>query len=570
MHLSETIYDWLSKSADSDCDDILGAALPHAETPWAERIVQILLEHDRAASWRALLGQFNRFQATLEPLLDFEREPVRAGLAGALQAADARERENAFKVLRRYPTPNLAYAVANALRDPVPANRESAAEILRQMADEALKPFDAPSSTKEPHVQPFEPPRSIVLALREGLKAYDQHVRAEILEAAVWYARWMGEDFWEKITAVRSHAGVSIRHHLDMWDCPRIAHFSVKALKYRELREVAARVLRNWHTPDQITALLAENELLEDVEISQALRNVQQPTWFQDLDRSLRRLPAECRPHAPRWIGLAGYREADRIELLSRWIRAQDPELHAAAVYELARLDTPGARRLLEQVSRGDSRLAGFAHWSVRAFELGAVRRSVGAVKPEHDRAEPAAERGPAELSDNDADCIMLWLACRRAPQHAREELIRVLRSNARAWHPWLRLYLRSPDPRDRVLALQVINTDALVGGFSDEIAKLSQDSIEGIRRFASTLQENLRRQSMERERKPTPRSAQEKDIRSSAAHAARRELRRTLELISTGEMAEEDAALAQRVRQLLDEVYPAHDTFAEIGAGAR
>lgn len=568
MPLTDRIYAWLQRGLGPESDRILAAGLPHAEESWLERIIAALVERDRPESWRALIGHYERTRAAIDPLLNLGRDSVRAGLSGALQSQSPRERENALKILKSRPTANLAYAVANTLHDAVPAIRGAAAEVLLRIADEVLRLIEVRSAEGGPTEAARQTEVSIVRALREAVNGYDNHLRGEALQAAAWYSRHMGAEFWEKITSPRSRAGALIRRQLERWDHPRLAHFLVKSLKYVELRAAAARVLQSWSTVPQVSALLAEHALLDDSDISRGLAAVQRPAWFADSDPGLGCFPAELRVNAPRWAASAGYDEATRIKLLSHWMRSGDRELHSATIYALARLDTSGARKLLEEAARGNSPLAAFAKWCVQAFDIERGRKMRHSAPSSGAAGVEQAERDNSELGERDADCIMLWLACRRAPRRCRDELIGALRDNAPAWDPWLRRYLKSPDPRDRVLALQVINTRELAPLFADEIARLAQDSIDGIRRLAGMMRENLQRRPASPA--PTAKTRPPRAPHPAPAHdAVRRELRRTLELISGGELAFEDADLAARVRRLLTEVYPVDNRADQICASA-
>jgi len=150
----------------------------------------------------------------------------------------------------------------------------------------------------------------------------------------------------------------------------------------------------------------------------------------------------------------------------------------------------------------------------------------------------------------------MLWRACRRTSPQARGELIATLRENAQVWQARLRSYLQSPEPRDRVLALQVISTEQVAQRFRGDLEPLLNDPVEGIQQLARQLAQALPGEP------PPPSDWPLETARRSAPSApqtldqARSELRATLERLSTGEADPTDTELIGRVRDLLREVY--------------
>jgi len=305
-----------------------------------------------------------------------------------------------------------------------------------------------------------------------------------------------------------------------------------------------------------VTALLRESALLDDPGIRQHLNSVQSPAWFTETDDGLTQLAPELRPLAPRWVCHAGYREHEKTALLWRWLRAADPRIHHAAVYALAEVDDPGARALLKQVADSSSPLASFARWSISALDTDTVRSAIDGQGRGRGRAKHDASPARAWQDETDADCTMLWQACRRTPPSARGELIAALREHADIWQTRLKSYLHSPDPRDRILVLQVISTERLAQRFRHELEPLLNDPVEGIRQLTQTLLRALSQQPTPSRQPPAEPPRRDVLPDKEAHEAARRELRAALERLSTGAADPADADLIDRVRELLREVY--------------
>jgi hypothetical protein len=304
-----------------------------------------------------------------------------------------------------------------------------------------------------------------------------------------------------------------------------------------------------------VAALLRQEGLLEHPAIRRYLTSIRNPLWFTQTDDRLTEFEPCLRRRAPLWVCHAGYSDPARMTLLSRWLRAPDPDLQSAVVHVLARLDTPDARTLLEQVGDSDSQLASFARWCGQACDADVVgaawKEPVSALKP----PEPDAEAEQARRREIDADWSMLWLACRRTEPNGRGELIATLREHADVWDLQLRSRLQSSDPRDRVLALHIVSTQHLARQFRKDIEPLLNDSVEGIRQLTRRL---MQWSSREPVGEACPVASQPRGTPPDTAtlEQMRHELRAALERLGSGETDARDADLVTRVRGLLREVY--------------
>lgn len=562
MTLVNQLYDWLAQGPTPDCDRIFAAALRHAGEGWSERITRILLSRGGESAWAALIGHYEQLDPDVREQLLGDVESLHAGAAIAFKSSDPGVRFNALAALRERPAPRMAYLIAGAVRDPVARVRGLAGQVLRELADDFLRQELVESNLNAPSSRGAER-RQVVLAVDESLRTFDFHHRIEVLEAALWFARDLGDSLWEILTSHRSRIGGVAAEQIYHWNSPRLAHFLVSSLKYAAWRQTAGRLLASWTTSTQLRALFAQVALLDDPEIRGNLHAIKNPKWFCDRVDVLEELPDELRRLTPRWVCHAGYNDKPKTELLARWIGANDPELHKAAVYALAEIDSPSARLLMQQVSESDSPLAQFARWCAVAFDTEVVR---SALAPSNTRKKPsrAPQVVPPEENAASADCTMLWQACRRTDPKERGELIAALREHAEVWRPQLRAHLHSPDPRDRVLVLQIVSTEQLALRFRHDLEPLLSDPVEGIRHLAQTLVSAISHHPLAHKplaattepRQPTEHDGEHDD--------ARRALRGVLEQLSSGASDPMDHDLIAQTRQLLRDVY------GEDGAPAR
>jgi HEAT repeat protein len=556
MRLVDRLYDWLLQGPSPGCDRILTAGLAQAEPAWAERMMQVLLLRGRDASWAGLIGHYDRLTPEIRELLRHPDEHVQAGIAMALKSPAREARVNALRALGQQPGGRMAYLLPLALRDPSGTVRGMAAEIFHKVADSFLdQPVPAFNAAAELRRTYAEQRRQLAMALEEALRTFDLHNRIEILEASLWFSSELNQALWRKLTSLRSHAGLVVREQIAGWDHPRLAHFLLSALKRPAWRRIAAQVLRGWKTVPQVTALLSQDTMLEQPLVRRYVGSVRRPQWFTQTDDALTELEPHLRRHAPQWVCAAGYTERERLLLLARWLRAPDLDLRSAVVHALAKIDTPEARALLRRVGRNNSPLASFARWCAEACDTetvdAALQEQTPVDGPVDDRAEP--ERSGCH--EPDADCTMLWLACRRTAPNERGQLVATLREHAGVWAVQLRSFLRSPDPRDRVLALHVISVPPLARQFREDVRPLLNDPVEGVRELAGRLM-RAASQSPAPEAGPLERVPRSGGPPSKAFERARQELRDSLERLSAGQADATDADLMARVRDLLREIY--------------
>lgn len=557
MRLIDRLYDWLSQGPTPDCDQILAAGLSRAEPHWAERIIRVLQLRGRDASWAALIGHYDQLTPAVCELLHGQSERMQAGIALALKSSSREARANALRALEQHPFLGMAYLLPYAIRDTSRTVRELAARTLHRMAGSFLEQPAPPADAEAEVLQAYDDQRSqLTLALDEALQAFDLHYRIEVLEACLWYSRELGESLWSRLTPHRSHAGTAVAQRVSDWDHPRLAHFLVSALKRPGWPQTVARVLQRWKTIPQLTALLRQDELLNDPGIRRNLNHVHSPHWFTGTGDDLAELEPELRRRASRWVRHTGYTDSERLALLSRWLRAPDAGLHSAAVHALAQIDSPDARSLLKQVAASNSSLASFAGWSVQAFDTEALNAALEREVPTVARSELDAQGEPSPQQQADADCAMVWRACRRTSPNARGELIALLRENAEIWRPRLTAYLHSDDPRDRVLALQVVSTARLAREFRSDLEPLRDDPVPGIRQLMGRLMDSLSQEPQPSNGWSPEAAGRGAPVDAQAVEQVRRELDVTLARLSTGEADATDAALIARVRGLLREAY--------------
>ena len=556
MRLVDRLYDWLSQGPAPDCDQVFATALPHAEPEWSERIIRILLMRGQGASWAALIGHYDRLTPEVQALLHYQPDNMQAGIARAAKSSSPTSRANALRALDSWPLARLSYLLPNAIRDPSPTVRGLAAEILYKMADSYQnRPSPSDDGQSPQSVKCAAQKQQLVLALNEAFQAYEVHMQAKILEACLWYARDLGDLLWNKLTTRRSHAAAVVSELLESWNHPRLAYFMVGALRYPEWRQPVGRLLRLWESVPEISALLSQSDLLEDEAIRTRLGDVLNPHWFRACDDTLSELPPPLRRLAPRWVILAGYNEAEKLNLLARWLGTEDSDFHAAVICALAEFNTPASRSLLKQAAESGSELAPFAGWSAQALDTEAVKDALNKELPDDQQTGSSDPRINKAGDFRDTGFKTLWKACRSTPPLKRTELMAALRENAAPWSEELGEKLQSADPRDRILVLQVISTQRLAGRFRDDIEHLLSDPVKGIRDLARKLLERIDAQPAT-QAAPIEVVAPPEPVDRQMLQQIWDELQAALKRLSNESEAAADVELMSRIRALLQDIH--------------
>jgi len=492
MGLADKLYDWLAQGPTPECDRTLAAALEHAEPPYFDRIVQVLLKRAHEASWAGLIGHYGCLLPEIRHQLVTNDELMQAGIAIMVRSGSAEMRCNALAALQDCLSPRLAYLIPDALRDKSHKVRNSAARALRETAGAFLDRPSPPKNEANPAcVAEYQAEREqLVRALSDALWTFDLHFRIEVVEAALWFADDLGLLLWERLGNSRSRSGYVVGEHLESWNHPRLAAFLLLGLIRSEWRPRTCPLLRRWSAPAEIIALLRHSHLLAVPRIRRALSSVK-PPWPGQLDAWMSAIPVGLRARVPEWVCCLGYDDDEKARLLSKWLFSASPDVHRAAVYALVTLDSEAAVAKLESVAASDLPAASFARWYLVGRQSG-LTCSSPPVADAHLSAEKRATRTTI-LGQLDApQFAKLWQVCRRMGLHIDHAAVQTLREHLDVWRPQLTAYLQSSDPRDRVLVLWIVGTDERVRHFCRELHVLVNDPVVGIRQAARVVLQSL------------------------------------------------------------------------------
>lgn len=528
-----------------EADQVLGAALEHAEPEWFARLVDLLRARDNDHARAALLGCTPRLAPPLARELQADREKLIAALALAVRLSSPAMRECAVTLVGDHHATSLAYLLPSALRDSVARVRVAAGRTLHLLTQTMCADYAAlnPPAVACEELKALR--LRLVMTVREALGIYERYPQVEILGAACWLVHELVAPLVLLMNKQRGKAGAVLFRHVPDWNPDFTAEFLVHMLQEHDWCPAAARVLQGWCTNQQVCALLRASSLLENPEIRSSLVSVRRPAWFQQCAGDLSNLPESLRPLAPRWLICSGTSDAGKRQLLESWIQSGTPELQLAAADEIAKL--PSVPRPLTEV---------------------AVPSDAQAAEPESSASNADAATGnepPAMLSWNAENSFAaLWNSCRKLGPAQRHELVTLLRECAPIFDAGLRARLLASDARDRVLGLQIVSTQALVTQFRHELTRLSEDAVAAIRALAGGVLEESRRHPASEPVAP-PESSLTPPAPATIL-AARTRLNQLLAELEADVAQAANTAFVQELQQI---IRTAHADAAPAGQGA-
>ena len=489
----ERLYDWLTALEEPEVDRALAFALEQAESPFFERMVRILIARNQPGSWSALVGSFDRLTEDVQKELTADRERLRNAIIGAVKLPSPTARLQAVRLLRRFPFPQLAYVLSDALRDSHRPVAEMAARQLHSVAKQFLMRYGADASkdalSDTPNVGFAR--TQLTTALADAVKTFPQHYRLEPVQAALWFVRDLGPKIWEPLNERRSRLREAVVEHLRRWDDPSLAAFLLNGIKQKAWNGTVTPLLSGWNTRPHLEAILDQSHMLNDPEFLERLAKLRDPNWFDHVDRYLGDLSLDHRRELPRWVFAVGLSVSERAGLLTRFLHRNCPVLRRACVYAMAALQVPEVTHRIQQVGTSDAVMSAFARWWSAGNELNlelAPRPSAGRHGNIERRAASRRHQTDQMLFD------LMWQLCQRLTLREASGLLALLRENMEIWGPIAILKLRAGAPRERILALHVFATEALACQYKLELQCLLSDQLPAIRDLVRTLLQSVAR----------------------------------------------------------------------------
>lgn len=513
MNATTTLLAWLARTVEAHPTalTIASSALRYAAGDYRSAICTQLRALNQPEANAALLANIDRLDPALRQELLEDETLVRSALAVALPCDWPEAKHNVLEICRTQFVPTAAPYLGHLLLDDDRNFSTDAAELLRDYAgllEDAPNWADPGRRTNA---------NSVADALRDALYRFEKHAQLPAFQAALWVARDIGDPLW---TALKRPDGM-LRHiifdQLRRWDSPQLASFYLGSLLRGDLSHDVSRLFAKWKSAEALTALLKHADLLEPSRERRPLGMLRAVNWFDDLPKFLMQLPQELRVRLPQVLVCLGLPEAEAIRVLDHWRNAPCERLRRGALYALGWLGNAGAKQQLASISGNASTEGQFATWVLAAKDAPKQVRTAPASNtntPTSTANKPAASTSAGQGSDQPAtrqpqvtstpnssgsrfvdsasvagdrgEFVLLWELTRRSEPQLH--LVEILRDHFGWWSESILTRLRSPVSGDRLLALQILATEALLQRFSDHVRETLNDPNPTIRAVGQRL----------------------------------------------------------------------------------
>jgi hypothetical protein len=414
----DKLYHWLADEPAPTADRMLGAALAHAQPPWSDRIIALLLKRANPAAWTGLVSYYSRLPDEARQQVRRNSDMFVAAIATALKSGSAQERGGGLDAYADCPVWRISHLLPPILRDPSAPLRPRAAQLLRSVAQRVLTAWQEGRNITDPaRARPLrDSVRRFSETLGDAMRGIDVHLRVEVLEPCLWFCEQLGDQLWEALEKPRSRVAHVLAEHMIDWSGPNLAGFLLRAGTRPEIRRQAHDVLARWSSADRIAGLLRETHLLEDAAIRRGVLGVRNPAWFSELRPDLSDLPQPLRCLAPVWLCAGGFTERDRAQVFLHWMRTSELALAESVLRALASLNHPETRRMLESAAVGTSSLAELARELMLRDKPPTVAELAKAAMASAGAPGNDGARSPANEPVGDASQALDDAACRPGP----------------------------------------------------------------------------------------------------------------------------------------------------------
>jgi hypothetical protein len=225
-----------------------------------------------------------------------------------------------------------------------------------------------------------------------------------------------------------------------------------------------------------MTALLACGPMLEDPRLREAIGRIDNPRWFEQIERFVIDLPTAVRSYLPQWACVAGLSSTQRSALLARWMQLGCPQLRRHCIFAMGHLRTPDIPGRFKELAAQEGDLAQFTRW----WLAGSGQRHADAAPAEASTVQPPRDAA--------SEFNLLWEVCTRSSGTERRTLISLLQRHFSLWRTAIMHKLAAPVAEQRLLALAVVSDLDLALQCTTAVQRLIGDKDPRIRDQARVI----------------------------------------------------------------------------------
>jgi hypothetical protein len=400
------------------------------------------------------------------------------GISGALRAVsrdkNTQYRENVVSLIGVGNHPKLAYILAYMLHDDVPAVRTKAAGAYKNMAMALLsrsqvQPKDAPGGSKSI----LEDLHQFFLTLDNALDTFPNHLRTEVVEAAMYFGPLLPENLWNKFIGDRSRVGRTAAEILQRDSNLNFAGFAFRALTCPDLGKNVIRIIASSCNCDFLRRWLSFNWYRFDLQVRKNLARINKEfRWLAGNLQPLLETPPEFQIKFIDVLMLTTIPASDKLELLGTLLVTRDPHVQEYVVSTLIRSDLPDTNKLLVRAVTMEQAIV----FSARASRM--ANRHLMRVDPasRFSAATESLVAGKDLVPGIEQYFDQFWQAFDRLNLGTCRAALERLQRLDEHFSDHVRGKLCSADPTERCRAVALVRRGKLTQTFSEEIYHLCRD----------------------------------------------------------------------------------------------
>lgn len=487
------IFDILLRSSDLAADHALIAAAPDLEPTLQVEAVNLVFSRGQEVGLEALPSIYDRLGDDAKSIIVANTSRLFSSLRASIRGNNVKTRLNTIEIVRRSGNLRLAYLAAHAVHDGAPQVRTEAAATLRDLASKHCQSYAETTFSLRDAAEADgalsqavggtlkllrEERQYLIAALATAVNSYESHYRAEVLEAAMWFADELEDKLFHHATVKRGKLSHAMLDIFTGSPSPHFAPFVYVALSYPEFRRRIVATFADCRDPEFFAQIIRHHWLARDPTIKKNLLAIHSIPWLENGMEAAFALPPDAAALAPAWLIHLGIPSNQKVALLLNFLLIDNPAANRAAAWALTKIDTPAATLALQ--SALDHQDHGVRRPAEREVAFRSRRENLIVRRPRKDRPDEwTALLDRAGLSEEFDD---LWHHFERLNPVQAKTAGRHAVSFVPGFVTHLQLKLRSSQMAERLRALRLLQMLNVAEKFKNDVFSVANDQSVEIR----------------------------------------------------------------------------------------
>ncbi len=473
----EKMIGFLRQTDQVAADQTLGLALMAEQKELLPPLVSALIYRSSDDALSYAVRSYHKLQFEMQQSILSQGPAVSGALRLASRDADPQSRLNVISIVTAGNYSRLAYLLSFLFHDEVPGIRAKAATAYKTLAQRLMMRVSDRGQAK--HASANESGKGFTYSeelsqffatLGPALDSFPNHLRTEVVEAAMYFAPILPDSTWEKFTGERNRIGRVAVEILQRDSNPCFAGFAFRALTDMELGKHVARIIAAACNGDFMRQWLSFAWYRHDLNVRKNLARINKDfRWLAGNCQPLLETPSDLQMRFVDVLMLTSIPASGKLDLLGSLLMAKDPMVQEHVVATLISSDLPETDKVLMRVTSLDEPLG----FSARAARM--AMRYLRRHAPDENRE--AMDTVPANVEPGIEQYFdQFWLAFANLDIPTSRAAIERLQRLDERFLDRVREKLESADPVDRARAVNLIRRGRLAPTFRDDIYRLCAD----------------------------------------------------------------------------------------------